>query len=608
VSDNDVLYPSGFFTFYYDGDCSVQTLTIISDTSVFNFDIVAPNNLNGSQFELYGFDPTLAYTAYFTLSDGTSSDVFDITTTDCSGDPLICDCIGNQHTIGVLDWLGDTYADDGAYTWAGQSVNFDCATWGYDCGDVVGAPVEDPFLVCEGNIPPNNGCASNVILGCTDSVALNYNILATLNDGSCIYVTAGCTDPFAVNYNPLATENDGSCVYSSVGCTISSACNYNPEATVNDGSCGPAVGSACNDGNASTINDVINNDCVCVGVNNPNSGCTDILACNYEATATINDGSCSYPGCVDVTACNYNPLAGCPDASCISSGCTDVTACNFEPNAGCDNGSCIDAGPYLDCEGNCFNDADLDGICDEFEAAGCSDPLACNYTPNDLDPSNDICVFPGCTNTLACNYDSDAGCNDGSCSLPGCTNPSACNYDITAGCEDGTCLFSGIAPNIIGPTTVEVFGTSLYSVPLVAGASYIWTVTGGNIISGGATNSVEIQWGIEGSQALSVSIDGGNGCISTALYAVLVTPQLAITNLSPTGSIDLYPNPSNHLLNLKANGLRPERIEILNLLGEQLYSGTFKSQLDVSRFSNGMYVLRIWSNGMAQTRRFEVQH
>ena len=36
-----------------------------------------------------------------------------------------------------------------------------------------------------------------------------------------------------------------------------------------------------------------------------------------------------------------------------------------------------DAG--YDCDGNRLADADGDGVCDEFEVAGCTDVSACNY-------------------------------------------------------------------------------------------------------------------------------------------------------------------------------------------------------------------------------------
>lgn len=98
------------------------------------------------------------------------------------------------------------------------------------------------------------------ISGCTDPNSCNYNPLATVPDGSCVYPAPyrdclglcindsdgdgvcdeeeinGCTDPTAPNYNPLATDSDpNSCVY--YGCMDPSSCNYNALANIDDGSC-----------------------------------------------------------------------------------------------------------------------------------------------------------------------------------------------------------------------------------------------------------------------------------------------------------------------------------------------------------------------------------
>ena len=95
-----------------------------------------------------------------------------------------------------------------------------------------------------------------------------------------------------------------------------------------------------------------------------------------------------------------------------------------------------------------MNDADEDGICDEFEINGCTDITACNYS--DLATSNDgSCTYDctGCTIPSACNYDDTATQDDGSCEFTscivvGCTNPLACNYNVEAMFDDGSCYFA----------------------------------------------------------------------------------------------------------------------------------------------------------------------
>ena len=50
----------------------------------------------------------------------------------------------------------------------------------------------------------------------------------------------------------------------------------------------------------------------------PVPGCTDSIACNYDSSATTDDGSCILPdGCTDSLATNYDSLATCDDGSCI---------------------------------------------------------------------------------------------------------------------------------------------------------------------------------------------------------------------------------------------------------------------------------------------------
>ena len=65
--------------------------------------------------------------------------------------------------------------------------------------------------------------------------------------------------------------------------------------------------------------------------------------------------------------------------------------------------SCTYAADGYDCDGNCLSDTDGDGICDEFEVGGCTDPAAANYDPFATD-DDASCLDPICIDPDACNY------------------------------------------------------------------------------------------------------------------------------------------------------------------------------------------------------------
>jgi hypothetical protein len=95
------------------------------------------------------------------------------------------------------------------------------------------------------------------------------------------------------------------------------------------------------------------------GGNNYNiAGCTDPTAYNYDASATVDDGSCvvcTY-GCTNSLATNYDALATCDDGSCTYTsiwGCTDPNALNYNALAIYNDGSCTyPAGCTVDGYGN----------------------------------------------------------------------------------------------------------------------------------------------------------------------------------------------------------------------------------------------------------------
>jgi hypothetical protein len=153
--------------------------------------------------------------------------------------------------------------------------------------------------------------------GCTDPNFLEFDKGSSCDDGSCAtQVVFGCTDPAACNYDISANRNIPElCCYDSkcallldivcpgtiYGCTDPNSLNYNPNAT------------------ASSDLDT----CCYIG------GCLDSHYREYNPDACFDDGSyckvLKLPGCMDMEACNYNPFANVSSPEDCLFGCNEKT-------------------------------------------------------------------------------------------------------------------------------------------------------------------------------------------------------------------------------------------------------------------------------------------
>ena len=384
-----------------------------------------------------------------------------------------------QMTFAPGDSLEWKYSADNWNIQEDLDSSLSCVTINYDPGAPNGWGYVNRVAVVNSDTTfssPWNLCGVSGALGCTDSLASNYDPVATIDDGSCVYsvtfnVDMNCdTTSFTeVNLEGPAFGWCGGCVILSDpdGDGVHSVTLDLPHGSfeykyaldnwhhqedlvddmINGGTCAPitdyatyanrlvviVAGLSTSDSYGSC------DDCVL--------GCTDSTALNYNPLANTDDGSCSYCtyGCIDSLACNFDPLATCDDGSCITAyGCTDTVACNFDPLAACDDGSCLTT--Y-----GCMNPAALNydslATCPDScifpqVTYGCTDSTALNYNPlATIDDSSCIYCNYGCMDSLACNFDPLATCDDGSClTMYGCTDTLACNFDPLATCDDGSCL------------------------------------------------------------------------------------------------------------------------------------------------------------------------
>ncbi len=475
----------------------------------------------------------------------------------------VCEvCDGDE--VALLDADGDGVCDGDEIAGCQDETacNFNAAATDDDGSCALAT---EPCEVCDGDAvvdldeDGDGVCDADEIEGCQDATACNFNPAATDDDGSCISVdgicqtcvdgvivdndadddgicdadeTAGCTDMAACNFNAAATDDDGSCAFATEpceacvgngvlildedgdgvcdadeieGCQDATACNFNPAATDDDGSCISVDGicQTCVDG--VIVDNDADDDGICDA--DETAGCTDMAACNFNAAATDDDGSCAFAtepceacvgngvlildedgdgvcdadeieGCQDATACNFNPAATDDDGSCISvdgicqtcvdgvivdndadddgicdadetAGCTDMAACNFNAAATDDDGSCAFATePCEACVGNgvLILDEDGDGVCDADEIEGCQDATACNFNPAATDDDGSCISVDGicqtCVDGVIVDNDAD---DDGICDADetaGCTDMAACNFNAAATDDDGSCAFA----------------------------------------------------------------------------------------------------------------------------------------------------------------------
>ena len=180
---------------------------------------------------------------------------------------------------------------------------------------------------------------SPVIEGCAIETACNYDSLVNFA------VPEECTFPEIPGTDCngdclMDADEDGTCDVI-LGCTEGTACNYNPEATEDDDSCDvPETGYGCD---GACLSDV-DGDEVCDA--NEIAGCQDPNACNYVENATDLE-TCEYA--VNFYNCEGDCLNDTDkDGVCDELeelGCTDEEACNYQWWATDDDGSCIDALP-----------------------------------------------------------------------------------------------------------------------------------------------------------------------------------------------------------------------------------------------------------------------
>lgn len=196
------------------------------------------------------------------------------------------------------------------------------------------------------------------------------------------------------------------------------------------------------------------------------------------------------------------------------------------------------------------------------------------------------------------------------------------NLTVTASNECGSSasssplaimVFDSPEPLVSGPETVCVNWNADYETVENEGSVYLWTVTGGEIISGAGSAVIVVNWNTTGTGTITVNETNGSGCSETsAVFSVLVDPCVGMDEISTVGAMLVFPNPGKEKISvpLPDEADYGSDLKFIDAQGHlvkvvELNKGSkHADNLDISLLKTGLYSLLYVNNGrvVAQTR------
>jgi hypothetical protein len=352
-----------------DGTC-LQCVYGCTDSAACNYNPLATCD-DGSCLTLYGCTNSAAcnYNPLATCDDGSCNTVYGCTDPTAMNYDSAATCDDGNCTYcvyGCMDGgtMGQTWWDDPSSNTTGVAYSampnnpaiYPGIT--YSAGWIQTCSGWNGTATCD-----DGSCVYNI--GCTNSLALNYDPTACINDGSCTYTTLCCDDEFAENYDSTCTTpcaditiGDYNQMWIDGNSKIWSATtNYTGDTT----SISVAGGSNSwwrpdlfvkHNGVIYFARHPLINIPLGAEPGNPTLPTHapqtqypywEVASTTYYNSAVSFNECCVFLGCMHPTQTNYNPYTNKDDGSCIpiNYGCTDPLAINYWVGVDVDNGTCI---------------------------------------------------------------------------------------------------------------------------------------------------------------------------------------------------------------------------------------------------------------------------
>ena len=133
----------------------------------------------------------------------------------------------------------------------------------------------------------------------------------------------------------------------------------------------------------------------------------------------------------------------------------------------------------------------------------------------------------------------------------------------------------------------------------------------GVLISNNGYNWATINTGLTDPYVWSLAIAGDYIFAGTQNYGVRRRPlsEIGIYGIKDNfvdNNISIYPNPTKDNLTIETNSNTEQRIEIINLIGQTIYTSNInkKATINTSAFVKGVYILKLSSDKETVVRKF----
>lgn len=106
----------------------------------------------------------------------------------------------------------------------------------------------------------------------------------------------------------------------------------------------------------------------------------------------------------------------------------------------------------------------------------------------------------------------------------------------------------------------------------------------------------------------TVVVTDNNGCSASSTF--VVSNSAGITTISSYDiAVDVYPNPANEFVMIETNGFYIDKVELLDILGQIIYTNNFNDsivKMNTSRLEKGVYFVNIYVNEKIVTKRVRI--